>query len=305
MRRAIEFSVRSDFGWRSRIRKIFRPLLWFSPNYRAAMRRVRAIEKAQKARNPGDTTAMERLWREDLARAETSANPLEKAQALSSVAHELMTQKRYAEAEEAIRQSEMIGRQEQGPAGFWSLDALSARGMMAWEQEREPEAETHFLEALHAAEKELGPDHHRVAFELQGLANFYQAHGRRADEIAVVERILAIYEKQADPQVAHVAQMMIPASVGRLAALYAREGRDAEAEALYRRVFELSGELKGGAAKHFNRSLLVGALHGYAKLLRKNGRQEEAVPYEKQFEKLMKKIDPKRLMPRDWLDRLP
>jgi len=279
-------------------------LSWFTKSGREAMRQMRRIEKAQKARNKGDKTAMERLWREDLARAEASGKPLDVAGALSHLGTELMNQEEYGDAERLFLQSQEIARQAEGPAGFWSLGASDHLGMLSAKQGHEADAEAHFLEALHTAEKELGPEHHRVAFELLGLANFYHAHGRRADEIAAVERLLAIHEKQKDdPQIGQVSQYMILLSLGRLAALYAKEGRDLEAEGLLRRVIDQFAEMKGTLAKMTGPSLLACAYHGYAKLLRKRGENVKADQYETRFEKLMKKIDPKGLMPRDWLDK--
>lgn len=279
-------------------------LSWFTKSGREAIRQMRRLEKARSARNKGDKAAMERLWREDLARAEVSGNPLERASALSHLGMELTNQKQYSDAETLLRQSREIARQAEGPAGFWSLMASHQLGWMSEEQGREADAETHFLEALHAAEKELGPEHQRVAFELLGLANFYHLHRRRADEIAAVERILAIHQKQEnDPQIVHVSQFMILSSLGRLAALYAKEGRDAEAEALYQRVIDQSAEMKGPLTKMMPPNLLIGTYYDYAKLLRKRGENDRAAQYEDQFEKLMKKIDPKGLMPRDWLDK--
>lgn len=291
--------------WRNRLARLLMYLFWFTESGRQAIRDMRRLEKAQKARNKGDKTAMERLRREDLARAEASGNPLERASALSNLGSELMNQKQYGDAEILFRQSQEIARQAEGPAGFWSLGASDKLGYLSDAQGREADAEAHFLEALHTAEKELGPEHHRVAFELLGLANFYQTHGRRADEIAVVERILAIHEKQKnDPQIAPVSEPMILSSLGRLAALYAKEGRDAEAEAYYQRIIDEFSEVKGPLAKMMmGRSVFAGTYYGYAKLLRKRGENHTAAQYEDQFEKLMKKIDPKGLMPRDWVDK--
>lgn len=274
-------------------------LFWFTESGREAIREMRRFEKAKNARNKGDKTAMERLRREDLARAEASGNPLERARALGDLGSELMNQKQYVEAERLFRQSQEIAQQVEGPAGFWSLRASHHLGWMSAEQGREADAEAHFLEALHTAEKELGPVHHRVAFELLGLANFYHGHGRRADEIATVERMLAIDEKQNnDLQSVDFSQSVIMPSLARLAALYAKEGRDAEAEALYRRVIDQFAEMKGP-----RRNMLAGTYHGYATLLRKRGENDTADQYEGQFEKLMKKIDPKGLMPRDRVDK--
>jgi len=293
-----------DSTLRNRLGRLLMYLFWFTKSGRKAIREMRRLEKAQKARNKGDKTAMERLWREDLARAEASGNPLDRARALSQLGSELMNQKQYDDAERLFRQSQEIARQAEGPAGFWSLGASDHLGWMSAERGLEADAEAHFHEALHTAEKELGPEHHRVAFELLGLANFYQRQGRRADEIAAVERLLAIHEKQKnDPQAAHVSQFMILSSLGRLAGLYAQEGRDADAEALYRRVIHQFAEVKGPVAKMMGSSLLAGTYRGYAKLLRKRGENNAAAQYEDQLEKLMRKIDPKGLMPRDWLDR--
>lgn len=290
--------------WRNNLGRLLMYLSWFTKSGREAIRQMRRLEKAQSARNKGDKAAMERLWREDLARAEVSGNPLERASALSHLGMELTNQKQYSDAETLLRQSQEIARQAEGPAGFWSLMTSHQLGWMSEEQGREADAETHFLEALNAAEKELGPEHHRVAFELLGLANFYHLHGRRADEIAAVERILAIHQKQEnDPQIVHVSQFMILSSLGRLAALYAKEGRDAGAEALYQRVIDQSAEMKGPLTKMMPPNLLIATYYDYAKLLRKRGENDRAAQYEDQFEKLMKKIDPKGLMPRDWLDK--
>ena len=274
-------------------------LFWFTKSGREAIREMRRLEKAQDARNKGDKTAMERLRREDLARAEASGSPEERASALSALGSELVNQKQYVEAERLFRQSQEIAQQVEGPAGFWSLGASHKLGWMSSEQGREADAEAHFLEALHAAEKELGPEHHRVAFELLGLANFYHQHGRRADEIATVERMLAIEEKQDhDLQIADFSQHVILPSLGRLATLYAKEGRDTEAEALYRRVIDQFAEMKGPF-----RNVLAGTYRGYARLLRRRGENDTAAQYEDKFGKLMKKIDPKNLMPRDWVDK--
>jgi len=290
--------------WRNRFGRLLMYLFWFTKSGRQAIREMRRLENAQKARNKGDKTAMERLWREDLARAEASGEPLERARALSLLGTELMNQEQYGDAERLFRQSQEIARQAEGPAGFWSLGASRHLGYLADKQGREVDAEALFLEALHTTEKELGPEHHRVAFELLGLSNFYHRHGRRTDEIAAVERILTIHERQKnDSQFAQVSQSMIWSSLSRLAALYAKEGRDEKAEALYRRVIEQSAEMKGPLAKTMGATLLTGTYHGYAKLLRKRGENETAAQYEDQFEKLMKKIDPKGLMPRDWLDK--
>jgi tetratricopeptide (TPR) repeat protein len=289
----------TDSPWRNWIGRLLMYLSWFTKSGREAMREMRRLEKAQSARNKGDKTAMERLWREDLARAEASGNPLERASALSHLGSELVNQKQYVEAERLFRQSQEIAQQVEGPAGFWTLGASLHLGLMSEKQGREADAEAYFLEALHVAEKELGPEHHRVAFELLGLANFYHQHGRRADEIATVERMLAICEKQSnDTQSVDFSQSVILPSLGRLAALYAKEGRDTESEALYRRIIDQFADTKGPLRK-----LLVGTYHGYATLLRKRGENDTAAQYEDKFEKLMKKIDPKGLMPRDWLDK--
>jgi tetratricopeptide (TPR) repeat protein len=294
-------SFETDSPWRNYIGRLLLYPFWFTKRGREAMREMRRLEKAQNARNKGDKMAMEMMWREDLARAEASGNPLERASALSHLGLELMNQKQYVEAEKLFRQSQGIAQQIEGPAGFWSLGASHHLGWMSAEQGREADAEAHFLEALRAAEKGLGPEHHRVAFELLGLANFYHRHGRCADEIATVERMLAIQGKQNnDLQNADFSQAVMLPSLGRLAALYAKEGRDTEAEALYRRVIDQFAETKGPF-----RNLLVGTYHGYARLLRKRGENEAAAQYEDKFEKLMKKIDPKGLMPRDWVDKDP
>jgi hypothetical protein len=107
--------------WRNRLGRLLMYLFWFSKSGREAMREMRRLEKAQKARNKGDKTAMERLWRKDLALAEASGNPLDRARALSHLGSELMNQKQYGDAERLFRQSQEIARQAEGSAGFWAL----------------------------------------------------------------------------------------------------------------------------------------------------------------------------------------
>ena len=101
-------------------------LFWFTHSGREAIREMRRLEKAQNARNKGDKTAMERLWREYLVRAEASGSPLERANALSDLGSELMNQDRYGEAETLLRQAQELARAVEGPAGFWSLGGLLA-----------------------------------------------------------------------------------------------------------------------------------------------------------------------------------
>jgi len=225
--------------WRNRFGRIAIYVFSVTKGGREALREIRRLEKAQNARNKGDKTAMERLWKEDLTRAEASGDPLATAEALSHLGSELTNQGQYDEAEKVLRQAQEIARRVEGPAGFWSLGASNSLGLMCAKQGRIGDAESHLLDALHTVEKELGPDHHRAAFELLGLANFYHQHGRRTDEIAALERMIAIDEKQGvDPQNADAFEYTISLSLDRLAALYANEARDAEAEALYRRLID-------------------------------------------------------------------
>jgi hypothetical protein len=118
-------------------------LFWFTKSGREAIREMRRLEDAHKARDKGDKgdkSAMERLWREDLARAEASGNPLDRARALSHLGSELMNQKQYGDAERLFRQSQEIARQAEGPAGFWSLGASDHLGWMSAAQGREADA---------------------------------------------------------------------------------------------------------------------------------------------------------------------
>lgn len=306
--KAVFYSSNLDLGWQAFLARLFlQPMIWFSPKHRAFRRWSRTFGKARQARAKGDKTAVERFWRGELARAEASSDLLEKARALESLGCELGSLERYREAEEALRESGRIGRQAEGVAGFWAPGAMDQLGHLSWRQGRESDAEAHFLEALRTAEKELGPDHHRVAFELLGLANFYQAQRRRGDEIAVTARMLTIQEKQAqssDPQLSAVGRHMLATTLLRLASLYAQEERDADAELLYPRAIHLAGEAKNRTQRMFIERMQAGAFRGYAKLLRKHGRVDEALPYEKQLDKLMKKIDPHGHLPHEDLDRM-
>src|SRR5271168_1812606 len=123
-------------SWRNGFGRLLMYLFWFSKSGREAIREMRRLEKAQSAQSKGDKTAMERLRREDLARAETSGNPLERASALCHLGSELVNQKQYVEAERLFRQSQEIAQQVEGPAGFWTGMASHRLGWISAGQGR-------------------------------------------------------------------------------------------------------------------------------------------------------------------------
>jgi tetratricopeptide (TPR) repeat protein len=119
---------------------------------------------------------------------------------------------------------------EAGLAGSAELEEADRQGRLLYEAGRYGEAALYWEEAVALAERELGPDHPRIAMLLNNLALSYHAQRRYAEAEPLLRRALAIRERALRPD-----HPVVAASLSNLAELYRLQGRYAKAEPLHRR----------------------------------------------------------------------
>jgi tetratricopeptide (TPR) repeat protein len=138
------------------------------------------------------------------------------------------------------------------------------------EQGKYADAESHYRQALDEAIKGNGQEHSRVATFSHYFAQFYAAQSKYEQAEPLERRAIAIFENE---------EMLKPdnwfkyRSLGTLAMIYAGEGREKEAESLYKE-----------SAEHLERLLgpdhpeTANSLSGLAKLYMTQKRYSEAEP---------------------------
>lgn len=168
-------------------------------------------------------------------RAETSlpGDPdLALAAELRTQVLELMSARKFAEAEQLAQQRLDIIERKRGPDHALVAAALEMLGDVYRAQTRYADAEAVYRRAVEIAQKTFGDG--GLATFLDRLAVIYLVQGRDAEAEALFKRTLAIYEnipRLGDDSAIEVLQI--------LAALYHRQGRDAEAEAMEQRVLAI------------------------------------------------------------------
>ncbi|HEY9870685.1 MAG TPA: tetratricopeptide repeat protein, partial [Candidatus Obscuribacterales bacterium] len=151
-------------------------------------------------------------------------------------------------------------------------------------QRKYSEAEPLYWKALALSEKALGRGHPTLAVTLNNLGDLYRTQGRRAEAEPLYRRALLISKKAMEsPEsgiqwalaIDETAGVLDYASVARdlvhLADVYAGQGKQAEAEAVYKRVLALQEKVKGPQSQE-----LAASLEKYARLLRAARRTAEA-----------------------------
>jgi tetratricopeptide (TPR) repeat protein len=123
-------------------------------------------------------------------------------------------------------------------------------------------------EALQVAEATYGPEHAKVANELNNLGLLYQAQGQYAAAEPVYQRALRIREKTLGPE--HPA---VAVAVNNLAGLYEAQGRYGEAEPLYKRALTIWEKALG--PEH---PAVASALNNLAGLYQDQGQYAAAEP---------------------------
>lgn len=133
-------------------------------------------------------------------------------------------------------------------------------------------AEEHYQQALKLHEKELGPEHPKVAILLNSLAQLYVEQGKYGEAEPIIKRALTILKEQLGPDHPDVAN-----SLNTLAVLYLDQGKYGEAEPLYRQALVILEKQLG--PEHPN---VAGALSNLAALYREQGKNAAAEPLIKQ-----------------------
>jgi len=164
-----------------------------------------------------------------------------------------------------------IGKATRGDCSDGHLaDSLYGLADLYFMQMRFKRAQVLYRRAIAADEKGFGPDDPRVAVGLSKLVSAYRRDGRALETEPLLLRALAIREKALGPEDQLVGNTLLD-----LTTLYCEQGKLKEAEQVCRRALEIR-EKSAGA----NSLRLVPPLCIYAELLRKLGREPEAVGFE-------------------------
>jgi len=135
-------------------------------------------------------------------------------------------------------------------------------------------AERIYRRVLATFGRTLGADHDHAGSALRGLASLYIDQQRYAEAEPLLRRTLGIAESAPAPSDDH-RQAAVARVVGQLGQLEARQGRNAEAEAHYRRALAIVDKLP----PRF-RNATGKCVQHYLRFLRANNRSQEAAAIE-------------------------
>ena len=162
----------------------------------------------------------------DLAQDKFNTELQIKVEAQISLAGGLVRQAKYKEAEQAYRTT-LAGHAD-------NRQALTGLGLVLYALARYRECEEIFRNLLRQDEKELGPDHPKVAIRLNNLAALYQATNRLKEAEPLYKRALEIDEAAFGKDHPKVAIRL-----NNLASLLKDTNRLSEAEPMYRRALKI------------------------------------------------------------------
>jgi tetratricopeptide (TPR) repeat protein len=138
-------------------------------------------------------------------------------------------------------------------------------------------AERIYRRVLATFGRTLGADHDHAGSALMGLASLYIDQLRYTEAEPLLRRVLGIAESAPAPSDDH-RQAAIARGVGQLALLEERQGRNAEAEAYYRRALAIVDKLPPRFRNATGKSVQY-----YLRFLRANNRPQEATAIEARF----------------------
>jgi tetratricopeptide (TPR) repeat protein len=162
-------------------------------------------------------------WRERVILAINAAFPHAEPEAWAQC-ERLLSQILFAT--QLIEQNQMSGKE----AGL----LLSETAYYLQKRARYAEAEPLYWQALHIHERQLGPEHIEVAFELHGLATLYFEQDKYMQAEPLYQRALHILEQRLGPEHTEVCRPLTG-----LATLYLAQGKYAQAKSLDKRVLRL------------------------------------------------------------------
>lgn len=145
---------------------------------------------------------------------------------------------------------------------------LNQAGFYSFERGQYKEAAPFYQQALSIDEKALGPDHSKVATDLNNLAELYREQGRFADAEPLHQQALAIRQQALSPDHPDMAQ-----SLNNLALLYYQQGKLADAEPLFKQALAIVEKALGPAHPY-----VAHCLNNLAALYYKQGKSTEAEP---------------------------
>ncbi len=227
---------------------------------------------ARCCRFQGDIPQAEKLSRRALAILEQTQGPdhLDIAPILNTLATIYRDQEQYAQAEPLYLRALAIREKELPPGHLdiaYSLNALATNYAF---QKMFDQAESLNMRALSIFEQVRGPDHPDVALCLTCLSDSYY-YQKNYDQVKRAnQRALAIYER-----VGAVEQPDAARAMGNLAAMCEEEGDYVQAEQLYLRALTIMERALGSEHRD-----LFAFVWQYAQILRKMGREQEAIPLE-------------------------
>ncbi|MBC7817249.1 MAG: CHAT domain-containing protein, partial [Planctomycetaceae bacterium] len=165
----------------------------------------------------------------------------EVAACLYNLAALCFAQGRYAEAEPLFKRALLIRefQTETQPGNV----ARTLKGLAALytAEARYPEAESCLQRAIVLLEKSLGREHPQVLTELTNLARVYEGDGQPHEAEALYSRAFSTWDKASES----VGAATLAGHFHDLALLFSRQGRYAEALAIYRKALKLREEALG------------------------------------------------------------
>jgi CHAT domain-containing protein/tetratricopeptide (TPR) repeat protein len=187
-------------------------------------------------RDMGDYAQAETLHRRDLAITERSLGPDHPfmAPTLDNLAIVLSRKGRHREAEVFHRRALAIRERTLGPAHGdvgWSLNLIGQLGLVDAAVTDRIEIAALFERSITVLEKALGPQHHRVASPLAGLAALAEEGGDRDRAEALYRRAVELQERALGPDHPDVTRLL-----ERLAALHLARGDLRQSLTLFARV---------------------------------------------------------------------
>ncbi len=180
---------------------------------------------------------------------------------------------RYDAAEEQYQRAWRIREETLGSEHPEIGTILNNLGLLYNKQEKFTDAEMYIQRALAISEKVRGPDHLEVANRLTNLAEVYRKQGKFDETEPLCQRALLIIRTTVGPE--HPDMMY---TLNSLAVLYYTQEKYIQAEPLYQQTLSLMEKILGPEHPDTAR-----VLWWYAQVIKKLGREDEALELERRF----------------------
>jgi tetratricopeptide (TPR) repeat protein len=189
--------------------------------------------------------------------------------ALSTLSAYYLSRTNYAQAEAVLDRLEHTQEKSLGLKNPATLKTLAELALVYDRNSKSPDAEATFKKVLEAREKFQDSDSEEMLVSTGDLAAFYVRHEQYEPAAALYERLWTRAEKLRSADVRELPMLT------QLGVIYAKLGRNADLEKVYRQQISISEKLFGPGNK-----AVLKPLENYAALLRKEKRDAEAEPIE-------------------------